>query len=63
MSNIKRVLGRYPKRCLVCLKEKVKPYEIWYYYQLDRECIFVDYSGFGDYRLQNPTADLFRGLR
>ncbi len=39
-----------------------KPYEIWYYYQLDRECIFVDYSGFGDYRLQNPTADLFRGL-
>jgi len=40
-----------------------KPYEIWYYYQLDRECIFVDYSGFGDYRLQNPSADLFRGLR
>jgi GWxTD domain-containing protein len=40
-----------------------KPYEIWYYYQLDRECIFIDYSGFGDYRLQNPTADLFRGLR
>jgi GWxTD domain-containing protein len=41
----------------------VKPYEIWYYYQLNRECIFVDYTGFGDYRLQNPTADLFRGLR
>jgi len=40
-----------------------KPYEIWYYYQLDRECIFVDYSGFGDYRLQNPAPDLFRGLR
>lgn len=40
-----------------------KPYEIWYYYQLDRECIFVDYSGFGDYRLQNPSPDLFRGLR
>ncbi|HEY6951958.1 MAG TPA: GWxTD domain-containing protein [Bacteroidota bacterium] len=40
-----------------------KPYEVWYYYQLNRECVFVDYSGFGDYRLQNPTADLFRGLR
>jgi GWxTD domain-containing protein len=40
-----------------------KPYEIWYYYQLDREVIFVDYSGFGDYRMQNPTDDIFRGLR
>jgi len=40
-----------------------RPYEIWYYYQLNRECIFVDYSGFGDYRLQNPTADLFRDPR
>lgn len=40
-----------------------KPYEIWYYYQLDRQCIFVDYSGFGDYRLQNPSPDLFRGAR
>ncbi len=37
-----------------------KPYEVWYYYQLDRQCIFVDYSGFGDYRLQNPSPDLFR---
>lgn len=40
-----------------------KPYEIWYYYNLNRECIFVDYSGFGDYRLQNASEDLFRGLR
>ena len=40
-----------------------KPYEIWYYYQLDREAVFVDYTGFGDYRLQNPSPDLFRGLR
>ncbi len=39
-----------------------KPYEIWYYYNLNRECIFVDYSGFGDYRLQNASDDLFRGL-
>ena len=40
-----------------------KPYEIWYYYQLDREAVFIDYTGFGDYRLQNPSADLFRNLR
>ena len=39
-----------------------KPYEIWYYYNLNRECIFVDFSGFGDYRLQNASEDLFRGL-
>ncbi|HTP12126.1 MAG TPA: GWxTD domain-containing protein, partial [Bacteroidota bacterium] len=39
-----------------------KPYEIWYYYSLNRDCIFVDYSGFGDYRLQNASEDLFRGL-
>ena len=40
-----------------------KPYEIWYYYQLDRQVVFIDFSGFGDYRIQNPTDDLFRGLR
>ncbi|MCD6097311.1 GWxTD domain-containing protein [bacterium] len=28
-----------------------KPYEIWYYYQLDKEFIFVDKTGFGDYIL------------
>ncbi len=28
-----------------------KPYEVWYYYQLDKEFIFVDKTGFGDYIL------------
>jgi GWxTD domain-containing protein len=40
-----------------------KPYEIWYYYQLNREFIFVDESGFGDYRLRYPTTDLFGRIR
>jgi GWxTD domain-containing protein len=37
-----------------------KPYEIWTYYQLDREFVFVDMSGFGDYRLQTPIWDIWR---
>jgi GWxTD domain-containing protein len=30
-----------------------KPYEIWYYYQLNLKLIFVDYSQIGDYELYN----------
>ncbi len=37
-----------------------KPYEIWTYYQIDREFVFVDASGFGDYRLQTPIWDVWR---
>jgi GWxTD domain-containing protein len=35
-----------------------KPYEIWTYYELNRNFIFVDASGFGDYRLQTPLWDV-----
>jgi len=31
-----------------------KPYEIWEYYNLNRSFIFVDETGFGDYRLITP---------
>jgi GWxTD domain-containing protein len=31
-----------------------KPYEIWEYYNLNRSFIFVDETGFGDYRLKTP---------
>ncbi|MCS7083233.1 MAG: GWxTD domain-containing protein [Bacteroidetes bacterium] len=34
-----------------------KPYQIWYYYSLGRRFIFVDQSGFGDYRLLIPIWD------
>jgi GWxTD domain-containing protein len=38
-----------------------KPYEVWEYYELNRSFVFVDQSGFGDYRLITPlTGDLFR---
>lgn len=38
-----------------------KPYEIWEYYDLNKSFIFVDETGFGDYRLVTPLyGDLFR---
>lgn len=40
-----------------------KPYEIWYYYQLNRRFIFEDLTGFGDYRLVYPTTDLWGRIR
>ncbi len=40
-----------------------KPYEIWYYYKLNREFVFVDDSGFGDYRLVYPLRDIWGRIR
>ncbi len=34
-----------------------KPYEIWYYYEINRRFIFLDETGFGDYRLITPLWD------
>jgi len=31
-----------------------KPYEVWEYYSINRSFIFVDETGFGDYRLVTP---------
>lgn len=31
-----------------------RPYEIWYYHNLNRRFIFVDHTGFGDYTLAGP---------
>ncbi|RKY43426.1 MAG: hypothetical protein DRP88_09245, partial [Candidatus Neomarinimicrobiota bacterium] len=35
-----------------------KPYEIWYYYDINRTFVFVDETGFGDYRLISPLYDI-----
>jgi GWxTD domain-containing protein len=40
-----------------------KPFEVWYYYQLERQFLFVDDSGFGDYKLRYPTTDLWGRIR
>jgi len=37
-----------------------KPYEIWSYYKINRLFVFVDYSGFGEYRLITPNWDVLR---
>lgn len=38
-----------------------KPYEIWYYRNINREFIFVDDQGFGEYYLTNPQYDVLQG--
>ncbi|CAN5546012.1 hypothetical protein BH10BAC5_BH10BAC5_08780 [soil metagenome] len=37
-----------------------KPYEVWEYYDLNRQFVFVDDSGFGDFRLLTPIYETFR---
>lgn len=38
-----------------------KPYEVWDYYNVNKRFVFVDKTGFGDYRLMNPTyGDWYR---
>lgn len=40
-----------------------KPYEIWSYYDYNRQVIFVDETGFGDYRLLTPIWDMLQRLK
>ncbi|MDA0986011.1 MAG: GWxTD domain-containing protein [Bacteroidetes bacterium] len=39
-----------------------KPYEVWQYYIYNRQLIFTDDSGFGDYRLTTPIWDLIHRI-
>ena len=47
-------IERYP------FQENTKPYEVWFYYGANKEYVFVDESGFGDYRLTTPIWDVDR---
>jgi len=40
-----------------------KPYEIWQYYEINRSFIFVDETGFGNYRLYNADYSRWPGYR
>ncbi len=40
-----------------------KPYEIWEYYDFNRSFVFLDQTGFGDYRLVNPDYSRWPGYR
>ncbi len=37
-----------------------KPYEVWSYDEINQTCVFVDETGFGDYRLVTPLSDIYR---
>lgn len=37
-----------------------KPYEVWFYYGINKNFVFQDFSGFGEYRLITPLYDLSR---
>jgi GWxTD domain-containing protein len=40
-----------------------KPYEVWSYYDYNRQVVFADETGFGDYRLLTPIYDLLQRAR
>ncbi|MFH2003377.1 MAG: GWxTD domain-containing protein [Bacteroidota bacterium] len=40
-----------------------KPYEVWYYYEINRQFVFVDNTGFGDYQLITPIWDVYQRPR
>jgi GWxTD domain-containing protein len=40
-----------------------KPYEIWSYYELNHQFVFVDETGFGDYRLVTPIWEVWQRPR
>ena len=40
-----------------------KPYEIWAYYDLNYSFVFVDQTGFGDYRLDTPVWEVWNRVR
>jgi GWxTD domain-containing protein len=37
-----------------------KPYEVWTYYDINQSLIFIDETGFGDYRLVTPISEVYR---
>jgi GWxTD domain-containing protein len=40
-----------------------KPYEIWSYYDLSFQVVFLDETGFGDYRLLTPLSEVYDRAR
>jgi GWxTD domain-containing protein len=40
-----------------------KPYEVWSYYELNHQFVFIDDSGFGDYRLTEPIWNVWQRPR
>ncbi|MGA9115830.1 MAG: GWxTD domain-containing protein [Bacteroidota bacterium] len=40
-----------------------KPYEVWSYYDMNQQFVFVDQTGFGDYRLLTPIWEVWQRAR
>ena len=40
-----------------------KPYEVWSYFDYNRTVVFVDETGFGDYKLLTPIWDMLQRLK
>jgi GWxTD domain-containing protein len=40
-----------------------KPYEVWAYYELNYSFVFIDQTGFGDYRLETPLWEVWQRPR
>ncbi len=40
-----------------------KPYEVWSYYDLNHQFVFVDQTGFGDFRLTTPIWEIWQRPR
>ncbi len=40
-----------------------KPYEVWAYYEYNRQVIFIDETGFGDYKLLTPIWDMLQRIK
>ena len=40
-----------------------KPYEVWAYYELNYSFVFIDQTGFGDYRLETPMWEVWQRPR
>lgn len=50
-------IDRYPYEI------NTKPYQVWKYYRLGKQLIFLDYSGFGEYRLIPDSRHEFNLVR
>lgn len=40
-----------------------KPYEVWSYFDYNRTVVFIDETGFGDYKLLTPIWDMLQRLK
>jgi GWxTD domain-containing protein len=40
-----------------------KPYEVWYYYKFNTHLVFIDYTGYGEYKMDPNYWEIFHQMR